>query len=78
VADRLAARSFGVGSVTAGATGRSEVVVKNAAQRYTAQQLAQQLGGIPIRDASPSDQTNADIVVIVGGDFKGLATDLQR
>jgi len=78
VADRLAARSFGVGSVTAGATGRSEVIVKNAAQRYTAQQLAQQLGGIPIRDASPSDQTNADIVVIVGGDFKGLATDLQR
>ena len=77
VADRLAARAFGVGRVTSGASGRSEILVKNGAKRYTADQLSKQLGGIPIRDAA-ADQTDADIVVVVGSDFKGLATDLQR
>jgi hypothetical protein len=78
VADRLAARAFGVSRVTAGATGRSEILVKNGAKRYTADQLSGQLSGIPVRDAGSSEQTDADIVVVVGTDFKGLATDLQR
>jgi LCP family protein required for cell wall assembly len=78
VADRLAARAFGVASVTTGASGRSEILVKNGSKRYTADQLSDQLSGIPVRDASSSEQTSADIVVVVGTDFKGLATDLQR
>jgi len=78
VADRLAARAFGVASVTTGASTRSEILVKNGTKRYTADQLSQQLSGIPVRDASSSEQTDADIVVVVGSDFKGLATDLQR
>jgi LCP family protein required for cell wall assembly len=78
VADRLAARAFGVASVTTGASGRSEILVKNGGKRYTADQLSQQLSGIPVRDASSSELSDADIVVVVGSDFKGLATDLQR
>ena len=78
VADRLSARAFGVARVTSGAAGRSEILVKNSGKRYTADQLSQQLSGIPVRDASSSDQTDADIVVVVGADFKGLASDLQR
>jgi len=78
VADRLAARAFGVATVTSSATGRSEILVKNAAKRYTAEQLSLQLSGIPIREAGSSEQSDADIVLVVGTDFKGLATDLQR
>jgi polyisoprenyl-teichoic acid--peptidoglycan teichoic acid transferase len=78
VADRLAARAFGVARVTTGASGRSEILVKNSAKRYTADQLSAQLSGLPVRDATSSEQTDADIVVVVGTDFKGLATDLQR
>ncbi|HLZ48238.1 MAG TPA: LCP family protein [Candidatus Limnocylindria bacterium] len=78
VADRLAARAFGVSTVTTVATGRSEILVKNAAKRYTAEQLSLQLGGIPVRDAGSGEQSDADIVVVVGTDFKGLASDLQR
>ncbi len=78
VADRLAARAFGVAKVTSSATGRSEILVKNSAKRYTAEQLSRQLSGVPVRDAGPGEQTDADIVVVVGTDFKGLATDLQR
>lgn len=78
VADRLAARAFGVAKVTSSATGRSEILVRNQAKRYTADQLSRQLSGIPVRDAGSGEQTDADIVVVVGTDFKGLATDLQR
>ena len=78
VADRLAARAFGVGRVTTGASGRSEIVLKNGAKRYTAQQLSSQLNGIPIRDAGSADAIDADIAVVIGTDFKGLATDLAR
>lgn len=78
VADRLAARAFGVARVTTGTAGRSEILVKNGAKRYTAEQLSQQLSGIPVRDPGSSEQSDADIVVVVGSDFKGLATDLQR
>src|SRR5438034_940905 len=78
VADRLAERSFTVSIVTNGSAGRSAVLVRNSAKRYTANALAQQLGGLPV-DAFPSgDPTSADIVVRVGSDWKGLATDLGR
>jgi LCP family protein required for cell wall assembly len=78
VADRLSARAFGVARVTVGAAGRSEILVRNGGKRYTADQLSKQLGGITIRDTGPSETTDADIVLVVGTDFKGLATDLQR
>jgi hypothetical protein len=52
--------------------------VRNNAKRYTATALAQQLGGLPV-DTLPSSETSAaDIVVRVGTDFRGLATDLAR
>jgi LCP family protein required for cell wall assembly len=78
LADRLSARAFAVARVAAGAAGRSEILVRNGGKRYTADQLSRQLNGIPVRDAGSSDATDADIVVVVGTDFKGLATDLQR
>ena len=78
LADRLSARAFGVARVTTGATGRSEILIRNGAKRYTADQLSKQLNGIPVRDAGSSDTADADIVLVVGTDFKGLATDLQR
>ena len=78
VADRLAARAFAVGRVTSGTSTKSEILVRNSAKRYTADQLSKQLSGIPVRDAGTGDTTDADIVVVIGTDFKGLATDLAR
>src|SRR5436309_15185396 len=40
--------------------------------------LAQQLGGLPVDTLPSSETTGADIVVRVGTDFRGLATDLAR
>jgi LCP family protein required for cell wall assembly len=78
VADRLSERAFTVSTVSNGATGRSAVLVKNGAKRYTATALAQQLGGLPVDTFPSSETTGADIVVRVGTDFRGLATDLAR
>ena len=78
IADRLTERSFSVATVTNGAAGRSAVLVRNAAKRYTANALALQLGGLPVDTLPASEQSSADIVVRVGTDFKGLATDLAR
>lgn len=79
VADRLVERSFSVSIVTnLGTSGRSAVLVRNAAKRYTANALAQQLGGVPVDALPVGEQTSADIVVRVGADFRGLATDLAR
>ena len=78
VADRLTERAFVVSNVTDGATGRSAVLVRNGAKRYTANALAAQLGGLPVDTLSGSETTAADIVVRVGTDFRGLATDLAR
>ena len=63
---------------SSGASGRSEILVRNSAKRYTADRLSEQLSGIPVRDATSAEPSDADIVVVVGTDFKGLATDLQR
>ena len=77
--DRLVERSFYVSIVTSGVTsGRSAVLVRNGAKRYTANALAQQLGGLPVDTLPTGEQTSADIVVRVGSDFRGLATDLAR
>jgi len=78
VADRLTERAFTVSSVSDGATGRSAVLVRNSSKRYTANALALQLGGLPVDTLPASEQTSADIVVRVGTDFRGLATDLAR
>ena len=78
VADRLTERAFVVSNVTDGATGRSAVLVRNGSKRYTANALAAQLGGLPVDTLSGSETTAADIVVRVGTDFRGLATDLAR
>jgi len=78
VADRLTERAFVVSNVTDGATGRSAVLVRNGSKRYTANALAAQLGGLPVDALPSSESTGADIVVRVGTDFRGLATDLAR
>ena len=78
IADRLVERAFTVANVTDGVTGRSAVLVRNGDKRYTANALAQQLGGLPVDTLPSSEQTAADIVVRVGSDFRGLATDLAR
>ncbi|HKC89890.1 MAG TPA: LCP family protein [Candidatus Limnocylindria bacterium] len=78
VADRLTERAFTVSTVSDGATGRSAILVRNGAKRYTANALAAQLGGLPVDTLSSSETTAADIVVRVGSDFRGLATDLAR
>jgi LCP family protein required for cell wall assembly len=78
IADRLTERAFTVANVTNGANGRSAVLVRNNAKRYTANALALQLGGLPVDTLPANEQSSADIVVRVGTDFKGLATDLAR
>ncbi len=78
IADRLTERAFTVSTVSDGTVGRSAVLVRNAAKRYTANALALQLGGLPVDTLPASEQSSADIVVRVGSDFKGLATDLAR
>jgi LCP family protein required for cell wall assembly len=78
IADRLTERAFTVTTVSDGATGRSAVLVRNTSKRYTANALALQLGGLPVDTLPSSEMTAADIVVRVGSDFRGLATDLAR
>jgi polyisoprenyl-teichoic acid--peptidoglycan teichoic acid transferase len=78
IADRLTERAFTVSTVSDGATGRSAVLVRNGAKRYTANALALQLGGLPVDTFPSGETTGADIVVRVGTDFRGLATDLAR
>ena len=78
IADRLTERAFTVSTVSDGTAGRSAVLVRNSSKRYTANALALQLGGLPVDTLPTSEQTSADIVVRVGSDFRGLATDLAR
>jgi len=74
----LTERAFTVSTVSDGAVGRSAVLVRNSSKRYTATALAQQLGGLPVDTLPSGETTGADIVVRVGTDFRGLATDLAR
>jgi len=77
LADRLEARGFGVPSVTEGPAARSAVVLRNTDKRYSAQLLAKQLG-LQVVPADPTERSDADILVRVGTDFRGLASDLQK
>ena len=77
VADRLARRAYGVTDVTDAATAKSAVVLRNPSKRYTADQLRQILGNIPIETLT-SDGAGPDIIVRIGSDFRGFATDLVR
>ncbi|HLQ04474.1 MAG TPA: LCP family protein [Verrucomicrobiae bacterium] len=74
VADRLALRAYGIVGVTNGSTARSVILVRNTSKRYTAEQLRQALGGIPM-ETSGDGSGGPDIVVRIGSDFKGFATD---
>ena len=72
VADRLAQRAYGITTVANGASAKSAVVLRNTGKRYTAEQLRQVLGNIPIESG---DGIGPDITVRIGSDFKGFATD---
>ena len=72
VADRLALRAYGVTTVQDGASARSAIVLRSASKRYTAEQLRQALGDIPIETG---DGAGDDITVRIGADFRGFATD---
>ena len=72
VADRLALRAYGITTVTDGSNAKSAIVLRSSGKRYTAEQLRQALGDIPIETA---DGAGPDITVRVGADFRGFATD---
>lgn len=76
VADRLSARSFTIARVSTGATARSAIVLRNSAKRATADALARQLG-LPVTSDGAGD-ADADVVVLLGADFRGFASDLAR
>jgi LCP family protein required for cell wall assembly len=77
LADRLALRAYGITGITnASNSARSAIVLRNSSKRYTAEQLRAALGNIPIETSS--DSTAPDILVRIGTDFRGLATDLVR
>ncbi|GAC1490506.1 MAG: LCP family protein [Candidatus Limnocylindrales bacterium] len=78
VADRLEARAFGILRVSTDAVGRSMILVRDGSKRYTAEQLRIQLGGIPVQDAPAAEAGDAEVIVVIGTDFKGFATDLAR
>jgi len=75
VVERLGARSFTVSRVTEGATARTAVILRNPATRHSAEALAKHLGIGVVED--PAEAADADIVVRLGSDFRGLATDLR-
>ena len=52
--------------------------VRTGAKRYTANEIARELGGLPVDQLPVGEQTSADILVRVGTDFRGLATDTAR
>lgn len=72
VRDALQARRYTIARVTAGASAsRTTVLLRTSAKRYTAEQLAKTLGASVTE--GPAD-TDADIVVTLGDDFRGLVT----
>src|SRR5437867_2475315 len=72
VADRLSARAYGVTDVTNGSNAKSAVVLRNGSKRYTAEQLRAALA-LPIET---TDGAGPDIVIRIGADFRGFATDV--
>lgn len=75
VADRLSQRAYGVIGVGDGTAAKSAVLLRNPSKRYTADQLRLMLGGLPVETSSES--AGPDIVVRIGADFKGFASDLS-
>lgn len=74
VAQKLEARAFNVARVTEdGQRGRSQVVLHQRSKRYTAEQLARQLGGVEVVVAA-RESTDADITLRLGTDFRGLSS----
>ena len=76
VGDRLALRAYGITDVTNGSAAKSAVVLRNSSKRYTAEQLRAALGNIPMETSG--DGSGPDIVVRIGSDFRGFATDATR
>jgi len=76
IADRLSERSFAISRVGDGPTARSAVILRNPAKRHTAEVLAKQLGLTVSTDAG--ETADAEIVLRLGSDFRGLASDLVR
>lgn len=76
VADRLEARAFGILRVTTGPAARSAILLRNPAKRYTAEQLRTQLGGVAVQGVPVGETSDADILILIGSDFRGLASDL--
>ena len=76
VADRLVERAFAIARVGDGPSARSAVILRNPAKRHTAEVLARQLGLSVTTDAG--ETADAEIVVRLGTDFRGLASDLVR
>ncbi len=76
VAERLGGRAFAVTQVSEGAAVRSAVILRAPAKRYTADVLAKQLGLSVSED--PAESADADIVVRLGTDFRGFASDSVR
>ncbi|HUG55977.1 MAG TPA: LCP family protein [Candidatus Limnocylindrales bacterium] len=73
LAARLGERAFHVtGVLTDGASGRSAVVLRDRSKRYTAEQLAEQLG-LELREEPGSG--GAAIEVRVGSDFRGFSSN---
>lgn len=75
-AERLGARAFTIARTSEGATARSAVILRNPAKRYTADTLAKQLGLSVAEDSA--ETADADIVLRLGSDFRGFASDLVR
>ncbi len=79
IADRLSERAFAITTVTDGhQAARTAVLLRNGAKRYTADALATQLGGVPVQELPSTDGSTAEVVVRIGTDFRGLATDIVR
>ena len=78
LAARLAARAYAVGATGAATPGPTAVYLRDPAKRLTAESLAALLGAGPVRTLGATDTTTADIVAVIGADYRGLAGDAGR
>jgi len=79
--ERIAARAYTVLATTeapVAVAARTAVLVRNQAKRYTADALAAQLGLTGATPLPAGDASGADVVVVIGTDYRGLASDLGR
>lgn len=80
VAGRLAARAYNVSatSTEGPAAARTVVYLRNQAKRATADALAAQLGLRAAVPLPPGDASAADIIAVIGADYRGLTGDAGR